>query len=845
VNEVISCYHCGLPVPAGERLSVGIGGSLRPMCCRGCEAVAQAIIDAGMAAYYTQRTAMPDGRAEPVPDLAELAVYDSPALQAGFLDAPPADADGTPCEVNLMLEGITCAACLWLNERTLATQPGVLGVEVNFSTHRARVRWDPARTRLSHLLRAVAAIGYRAHPFDARRRDALMQRERRTALWRFLVAGLSSMQVMMYAVPVYMAAEGDMTASDERLIRWASLALTLPAILYSSAHFFRNAWRDLRLRRLGMDVPVALGIAVAFAASVWATVSGTGEVYFDSVTMFVFLLLGGRYLELRVRQRATDAVDRLSAVVPAVADRLPGWPGSRRSEAVAVASLAVGEVVNVAPGAVIPVDGVVVEGDSAADESLLTGESLPVPKAVGAAVTGGSINLQSPLLVRVARVGSETTVQAVVRLLDRAMSEKPAGATAADRVASRFVALVLLAALFTTLGWLWVEPARAVWVAVSVLVVTCPCALALATPAALTAATTRLARQGVMVTRGHALETLARVTDVVFDKTGTLTRGRLRLLEVRTHHDLDAGRCHALAAALEQGSRHPVALALLPQPGADGFIQAAGPRSAPGAVLAAPAVGAQPAATARHLTGLGVEGCVDGLDLRLGVADWLADGWCAAPPPQDLPTGAAGRVVVHLASRAVWLASFVMEDELRPDAAAALEALRRAGYRVHLLSGDQSAAVDAVADRLAIQSRVARASPASKLEYVQTLQRGPSAGSPKWAVQRCVLMVGDGVNDAPVLAAADVSLAVASASDVAGASADGLLLSGRLMDVARALERARMTQRIIRQNLNWAMVYNAAAIPLAAAGLVSPWLAGLGMAGSSLLVVGNALRLSR
>ena len=831
LNESKRCYHCGLPVPAGERLEVGIGGSRRPMCCRGCQAVAQAIVDAGMEAYYAQRTALPGGRAEPVPELAELAVYDSPALQAGFLEAPPGDGDGAPCEVNLMLEGITCAACLWLNERHLAAQPGVLAVDVNFSTHRARVRWDPARTRLSRLLRSVAAIGYRAHPFDARRRDALMQRERRTALWRVLVAGLASMQVMMYAVPVYLAGEGDMTASDEQLIRWASLVLTLPAILYSSAHFFRNAWRDLRLRRLGMDVPVALGIAVAFAASLWATVSGSGEVYFDSVTMFVFLLLSGRYLELRVRQRATDAVDRLAAVVPAVAERLPDWPASRRSEAVAVASLAVGDVVSVAPGAVLPADGVVLEGDSASDESLLTGESLPVPKAVGASVTGGSLNLQSPLLVRVSRVGAETTVQAIVRLLDRAMSEKPAGAAAAEHIVGRFVALVLAAAAITLGVWLWLEPARAVWVAVSVLVVTCPCALALATPAALTAATTALARRGVLVTRGHTLETLARVTDVVFDKTGTLTRGRLRLLQTRPHASLPGERCLALAAALEQGSRHPLALALL---------------AAAADVCGAVDAGA-PAASARHHTGQGVAGHIDGLDLRLGALDWLAapagDGpWCAAPLPAGLEAaaaGAAGRVLVHLATPQAWLATFELQDELRPDAAAAVAALRALGCRVHLLSGDQPAAVAAVADRLGISERVARASPAAKLAYVQALQQ--SAGS----AARRVLMVGDGVNDAPVLAVADVSLAVASGSDVAGASADGLLLSGRLADVGRAVERARMTQRVIRQNLGWAMVYNMAAIPLAAAGLVSPWLAGLGMAGSSLLVVVNALRLGR
>jgi len=454
-------------------------------------------------------------------------------------------------------------------------------------------------------------------------------------------------------------------------------------------------------------------------------------------------------------------------------------------------------------------------------------------------------------------------VQAIVRLLDRAMSEKPVGVTQADRLAGRFVAVVLAAAVLTFAAWLWFEPARALWVAVSVLVVTCPCALALATPAALTAATTRLAREGVLVTRGHTLETLARVTDVVFDKTGTLTQGRLRLRHVVAHADMPAAQCHALAAALEHGSRHPVALALLSG------------RAAEAAPL--------PAVEARHLTGLGVEGRPSGarppedarspdttasaaaalaspaaagaaMDLRLGAADWLA-GWCAVPPPADLPTGGAGTVVVHLASRSVWMATFVLEDELRGDAAAAVDALRALGCRVHLLSGDQAAAVDAVADWLGIEQRVASASPASKLDYVQKIQRAQTAQrTPEGRVSggalpgerpRCVLMVGDGVNDAPVLAAADVSLAVASASEVAGASADGLLLSGRLTDIAAAIRRARMTQRIIRQNLVWAIVYNAASIPLAAAGLVSPWLAGLGMAGSSLLVVGNALRLGR
>ncbi|NCU85507.1 MAG: HAD family hydrolase [Betaproteobacteria bacterium] len=468
---------------------------------------------------------------------------------------------------------------------------------------------------------------------------------------------------------------------------------------------------------------MALGIGVAFSASVWATVSGSGQVYFDSLTMFVFLLLGGRYLELRVRQRAADALDRLGRIVPAVADRVADWPQQRDTEAVPVASLVPGDVVSVAPGAVLPADGVVVEGESAADESVLTGESLPVTKRVGATVTGGSINVESPLLVRVTQVGQDTVVSAIVRLLDRALSDKPQVAADADRLAGRFVAGILVLSALTVAAWMLIDPSRALWIGVSVLVVTCPCALALATPAALTAATTRLARQGVLITRGHALETLARVTDVVFDKTGTLTRGQLNVEQVLLHADADETECRALAAALEQGSRHPLALALL-----------AG--QVPASVVAS-----------RH----------------------------------------------HVGS------------------------------------------VESVAAALEIKNRLARATPASKLDYVQQLQRNG----------RVVLMLGDGVNDAPVLAGADVSLAMAGASDVASASADGLLLGSQLGRLAETLQRARMTRRIIRQNLGWAMVYNAAAVPLAALGLVSPWLAGVGMAASSLVVVGNALRLGR
>ncbi|NTV11209.1 MAG: heavy metal translocating P-type ATPase, partial [Zoogloea sp.] len=374
-----SCYHCGLPVPEGVDMEVVVDGVSRHMCCTGCQAVAQSIVDNGLVEYYRRRDAMPESRRESMPDeLKDLGLFDHPDFQKSFV-RPVGENER---EASLILEGITCAACVWLNEQHVAQLDGVSAVDINYATRRARVRWDERKIHLSDILAAVQAIGYRAYPYDAERSEQISQRERRSALWRLFVAGFGMMQVMMYAIPVYMASADDMSADIEGLMRWASLVLTLPVVLYSAAPFFSHAWRDLKLRRLGMDVPVALGVGAAFLASCWATVSGSGEVYFDSVTMFVFFLLCGRYLEMLARQKAVRGVEELGKVLPSFADRLAAWPEGE-AERVPVSQLVPGDAVRVRPGEVIPADGVVVEGVSEANEALLTGESRPVPKAPG------------------------------------------------------------------------------------------------------------------------------------------------------------------------------------------------------------------------------------------------------------------------------------------------------------------------------------------------------------------------------------------------------------------------------------------------------------------------------
>ncbi|HRP97665.1 MAG TPA: heavy metal translocating P-type ATPase [Rhodocyclaceae bacterium] len=804
------CYHCGLPVPPSTSHFVDIDGVRRRMCCTGCEAVARSIVDNELTDYYRHRDAMPQPQKEALPaELQELGLFDHPDFQKSFVQ-PVGEHER---EAALILEGITCAACVWLNERHVARQPGVTLIEVNYATRRARVRWDERRTRLSDILAAIQAIGYRAYPYDAERSEQVAQRERRSMLWRVFVAGFGMMQVMMYAWPSYIAQEGDLAAEADALMRWASLLLTLPVVFYSAAPFFQRAWRDLKLRALGMDVPVALGVGSAFVASVWATLTDGPEVYFDSVTMFVFLLLCGRYLEMLARQRAVRGVEELGKVLPVFAERI----GEESGEAVRVpvSQLVAGDRIRVRPGEVIAADGVVIDGESEANEALLTGESRPVAKVRGSAVTGGSINVASPLLVEVRQVGDSTRLAAIRKLMDRAAAERPAIATVADRVARIFIVALLSLSALTWIGWQFIDPDRALWVFVSVLVVACPCALSLATPTALTVATDALARMGVLVTRGHAIETLARANHFVFDKTGTLTYGTMRVEAVRVLDDTPEPRARALAAALEQASEHAVATGLR--------LAAEG--------LALPAVD-----ELRAVTGQGVEGRVDGVVLRVGRPGFVAElaGLPLPPEVQGLEDG--GATVVALGSACGWHALFRLADVARDDAPLLVARLARERVPTAIISGDAPAAVRALAERIGVDEYRAEMTPQDKQAWVALEQQEPGA---------IVAMVGDGVNDAPVLAQAQVSVAMGGGTDLARNQADIVLLSESLAGLSRGISTSRHTLAIIRQNLWWSFTYNFTSVPLAMMGLITPWMAGVGMAGSSLLVVLNALRLQR
>ncbi len=803
-----ACFHCGLPVLVPGTHRAAVLGAPREFCCLGCESVARAIVAGGHSRYYETRDVPQDGAGRtPVPqDLPPVEVYDDPAAQRQFV----VRAGEHEREVTLILDRITCAACIWLSESCLRQLPGVIRASVNSTTRRAQVRWDERTTGLGSIIEAIRAIGYDAYPWDPVRQDRLERVERRRAAWRLFVAGFGAMQVMMYAIPAYIDGGLSMSAESEGLMRWASLVLTLPVLLIACRPFFDSAWRELRLARIGLDTPIALGILGGFLASAWATVAGGGEVYYDSISMLVFLLLLARWVESAARQRAGRELDRILRWMPSVALRMPDPSDAARLEKVAAHDLAAGDHVLVPPGERVPADGTVLSGESGVDESLLTGESRPVAKAAGAPLTGGSVNLEQALVMRVTRAGGDTAAAAIGRLVDRAAASRPEVLSGADRLARWLTVVVIVAATGAALAWSQFAPERALWIAVAVLVVTCPCALALAAPIALTAASARLLRHGIVLTRARAVQALSRATDVVLDKTGPLTHGGLALAATRLHGSRVEAECRARAQAIEASSRHPLARAF---------------RAVPGAAL-------PPVAGVTQFPGHGVEAFVDGVRTRIGGQAFCEELAGPRPAGSDAAPGEAPATEVHLADERGWLATFTLEDRLRDDAAALVQALAARGLRVHLVSGDREEVVASLAGRLGIAAHAGGRAPQDKLAYVEALQREG----------RSVVMIGDGLNDAPVLARADASIAVAGGADAAQLQADLVVLGGRIGEVAAAFGIAGRTMRIIRQNLGWALAWNAIALPLAMAGFIGPWEAAVGMAASSVIVVVNALR---
>ena len=948
------CHHCGAPLGI-QSSKVAVSGQYVRVCSNACRTALETIAKAGLDAWYDLRThsdAQGAATADPR-HRAELDAWRVPEVEASLLGrgvdtgneddhrigtAPQSAPAGNA--VTLTVLDMRCAGCAWLVERLLASVPGVNTATVDFPLRRAEVQFDTRTTHLHTLLEILAKAGYRATPYSVHAEEAAIESERRARIRGLGISALFGMQVMLLSIALHASDwYGGMDPGFEQLFRWLAMMLTVPVLVWPGRTFFTGAAAALRNRSLTMDVPVALGLSIAFAGSAFATVSGEGEIWFDSVVMFVTLLSAARYLELLARRRATAAIRALARSAPLLATRVRegrtsgdagggtpseaetgagtragkqprsggqagddadcggGTAGAAGIERIPAATLRPGDRVRVRPGEVVPADGVIRSGHSAFDESLLTGESNPVARSQGARVLAGSVNGAGVVEVEVTGAGDETVLGGVLHRSERAARERPAIAQLADRAAAWFIGGVLVLATGVAIGWLLHDPSRMIPVLVSVLVVTCPCALSLATPAAMTAALGALARAGLIATRANAVERLALATHCLADKTGTLTEGRFRLQSVTAFTDVSEPRCLALAAALERYATHPAAAALVAAADGDGREVGINGEARPGGEAGTGAKG-EPAtgrkddkapvieamATARtkgdehaiartdvpetaacktnpgdlmveeaHTHTGGVTGRIDGVHYAVGSPEFVArapgkgitrpvdpkrspaEPSTPAPGIRDTARDDDGATHVFLARDGALLARFVLADTLRADAPTLVEGMRRRGIKTTIASGDSAAAVERAARELGVSHHLAGLSPEDKLDEAARLA----------ASGERVLMLGDGVNDTPALAGAHVSVAMGRGAAAAAARADAVLIGddpGRLL---AALDIARHARRIVKQNLAWALGYNFVALPLAAAGAVPPWAAAIGMSLSSLAVAANALRLGR
>ncbi|WP_286796564.1 heavy metal translocating P-type ATPase [Psychrobacter sp. UBA6291] len=908
------CFHCGDPVPEPP-FHTDILGQSREMCCMGCQLASQSIVEAGLEQYYLDRSEINRTASLPT-QLTRLEAYDHDEIKSQFVYAQ----DGMSV-AELSVNNLRCAACTWLIESRLDELDGISQCQVNLTNQRMRVIWDEDKLPISRILGVINEIGYEAKPYRQDTHEAMLARHNSQMLLRLGVAALGSMQAMMYAVAIYFGEYSDMLIFQRDFLRWVSLFVSTPVFFYAGVPFFTSAWSAIRARQVNMDVPVSIALVVTFFASLYATITGQGETYFDSVSMFIFFLLAGRYIEHNARLKAATMANDLVVVEPVLVQKIaedkdaaarilqlieqntlnntvfdndalsdnnaeqvlnsnnnlatngttttaktmPNFKQSmdaniqqltsriaqdwqqvnhkpsniaqteavpEKRQMVTAHSLQVGDIIMVEAGSEIISDGILLSSTATVSQSLLTGEGDLIIKTQGDYIVGGAQNDSQPFEMLVTALPEDSQIGLIDRLMNRAMSEKPKLAQQADKLARWFVARILVLSALVFIGWYIVDPSQAIWATVAVLVATCPCALSLATPIALTVATNRLAGYGFLTTRGHTLQTLAEITHVAFDKTGTLTYGKPNLLNIErlATNDTTAAsneekdKLLAIAAALEVGSRHPIAHALL---------------------TAAYQLHLPATQSLQYYPAGGVEAMIDGVLYRIGHVDFAMD---KANTDSQQNNALTIDLATHRASSAVvlscqnspsnaWqaLAGFYFNDKVRDSAPSMLAALKKSGIEPVMLTGDPSPQALVMAEELGMKAAYNGLSPTDKVNHIQALQA-------KGAV---VLMVGDGINDAPVLAAADVSTSIAGAADLAQVSSDSIILNGQIEAITAAKRIADKTKRIIKQNLRWALIYNSSVLIPAALGYVPPWLAAIGMSLSSLFVVLNALRLKR
>ncbi len=800
------CFHCGEIIPNGFNSTVVINNKAQKMCCIGCEAVAQTIVNNNLTDYYRFRTENAKKSTPLIPEtLQRHQLLDDDNLQNEFTHQTE-----NYKETILSIDGISCAACAWLIEQQLSKVNGLISINVNATTQRATIRWQVEQLKLSTILDAIEQLGYQATPFKASDIEAKQQKQNKTFIKRLGIAGILMMQIMMIAVGLYFGAFSGMSKANLIYLRWTSFFLCLPIVFYSALPFYKGAFNALKIKHLSMDVPVSIAIMLAFLASSWATFTSQGEVYFESVSMFTFLLLIGKYLEFRARSRAAEVSANLLKLMPMTATKVVAG----KETLIAAKKLHPLDHILVKPGETIPADGIIIRGNSQINEAMLSGEQRPIYKAVGDDVFCGTINSDGNLILEVKQANNQTFLSQLIRLSEHAQAHKPKLAQLSDTIAQYFVAIILVTATLTAYYWYSHAPEHAFWIALSVLVATCPCALSLATPTALTCATTCLNRHGIMIKSPHVMETLPQITCFAFDKTGTLTTGKFHLEKVNILKNNvidDRAQILAIAACLEAHSEHPIAKAFAQY--RDFSI------------------------TAEEITvhaGKGIIGAINSNDqkvsYKIGKINWLQRNNSYKLTAQD--QNAQCGLMASINGEEHFIATFYFSDQIRPDANQLINKLKSEHIKTMMVSGDNYHQCERVSNTLLLDDFNAELTAQDKLTLIQQQQK-----------KQVVAVVGDGINDSPVFGAAHVSLAMGSGSDIAKNGADVILLSNQLTSITLLKQLAKKTKNIIRENYLWAFAYNAIMLPLAASGYITPYMAVIGMSASSLLVITNSLRL--
>jgi len=771
--------------------------------------VCQMIHESGLESFYT-RLNYQDAEAPPPESPVDLEQYDLEEVQGEFVRK----LDGGRRQAHLLVDGIHCAACVWLIEKGLSAMEGVELAEVNLAHHRLNIRWDSNTVSLSSIMMRLAGLGYAAAPFNPEAAEGSLQRRNRSLLFRMAFAAFGMMNIMWISIALYAGAFSGIDSEQKQFFHWVSFFIASPVLLYSGWPFFRAAFKGLQQARLTMDLPIVIGSLATWVYSCWVTINRSGEVYFDTVVTFLFVILVGRYLEGLSKRNASSAALKLMELQPRLATRLiEGSEDEAGEERVATRKLVVGDRLLVRPGEKVPADGVVIAGRSNVDESMLSGEAKPVLKLNDDSVVAGSINLDGSLTIEVRLIGADTALAHIVALVEEAQGTKAPVQRLADRIVPWFVAATLGLALITFLYWLRSDFDTALLAAVSVLIITCPCALGLATPMGIAVGVGAGAQRGVLVRNGEALETLSAVTHVVFDKTGTLTEGKMRVVDVMPSPGFEKEQIIRITAALESQSRHPLATAIVE------------------AARLFPALACESFVSEN---GLGVKGLVEGHAIVIGNVRLMqreeVDGLDEFST-QTKEIEQRGGTAVFVSIDGQLAAVIDIQDRLRDEAAALIKSIQHMGISMTMLTGDAHQAARELQQQLGDMDVVAELLPEEKEAEVRRLQeRGER-----------VLMIGDGVNDAPALARADVSMAMGSGMDVSMACADIVLVSSDLSRVGFAMSLAEKTLSTIRQNIVLSLLYNLILVPAAMAALVTPVFAAIAMPISSLLVIGNAI----